>query len=346
VAERVLAALTQPFMHDGREFHLSASIGIRVSDTPTATPDALVRDADIALYAAKEHGRGRLEFFDSRSTRAGNDPLATEHALRLALRHGELCLHYQPEVDLVSGRIVALEALVRLQDPERGLVPPGEFIPIAEESGLIIPMGEWILQEACSQLSAWRAAGTVRPDVRVAVNVSARQLSHPDLPRTVADALSSAELPAAALCLEITESAIIQDTEVAMANLHAIKGQGVFIALDDFGVGFSSLSQIRELPPVDVIKVDRSFTAGMGSNASDSAVVTAVLGLAQSLGLTAVAEGIETEDQLEQLRRLECDVGQGFYFARPQPADEIERVLAEEAVLSPDTGPEADQALA
>jgi diguanylate cyclase (GGDEF)-like protein/PAS domain S-box-containing protein len=346
VGERVLAALTQPFMHEGREFHLSASIGIRVSDTPTATPDALVRDADIALYAAKERGRGRLEFFDSRSSAGGHDPLATEQALRLALRHGELCLHYQPEVDLVSGRIVALEALVRLQDPERGLVPPGEFIPIAEESGLIIPMGEWILQEACSQLSAWRAAGTVRPDVRVAVNVSARQLSHPDLPRTVADALSSAELPAAALCLEITESAIIQDTEVAMANLHAIKGQGVFIALDDFGVGFSSLSQIRELPPVDVIKVDRSFTAGMGSNASDSAVVTAVLGLAQSLGLTAVAEGIETEDQLEQLRALECDVGQGFYFARPQPADEIERVLAEEAVLSPDTDPEADQALA
>jgi EAL domain-containing protein (putative c-di-GMP-specific phosphodiesterase class I) len=186
----------------------------------------------------------------------------------------------------------------------------------------------------------------VRPDVRVAVNVSGRQLSHPDLPQTVAETLSCTQLPPDALCLEITESAIIQDTQVAMDNLLAIKQQGVFIALDDFGVGFSSLSQIRELPPVDVIKVDRSFTAGMGSNASDSAVVTAVLGLAQSLGLTAVAEGIETEDQLQQLRRLECDVGQGYYFARPQRAEDIERMLAQDALLSTGTHPDGDQALA
>jgi EAL domain-containing protein (putative c-di-GMP-specific phosphodiesterase class I) len=277
-----------------------------------------------------------------------SDPLATEQALRLALRHGELCLHYQPEVDLETGRIVALEALVRLQHPERGLVAPGEFIPIAEASGLIVPMGEWVLREACSQLGAWRSAGTVRPDVRVAVNVSARQLSHPDLPQMVASALASAELDPGALCLEITESAIIQDTEIAMANLHAIKQQGVFIALDDFGVGFSSLSQIRELPPVDVIKVDRSFTAGLGRNESDGAVVTAVLGLARSLGLTAVAEGIETEDQLGELRGLGCDVGQGFYFARPQAPEEIARVLAEEAALPPPavTGHEGDQARA
>jgi EAL domain-containing protein (putative c-di-GMP-specific phosphodiesterase class I) len=302
-----------------------------VNDLASASADSLLRDADVALYAAKEHGRGRFEVFHGEARPRDGDPLATEQALRLALRRGDLRLHYQPEVDLQTGRIVALEALVRLEHPERGLVPPGEFIPIAEESGLILPMGEWVLTEACAQLSAWRKAGKVRDDVRVAVNVSARQLSHPDLPLTVARALASAELPTRALCLEITESAVIRDTEVAMANLHAIKEQGVFIALDDFGVGFSSLSQIRELPPVDVIKVDRSFTAGLGRNESDGAVVNAVLGLARSLDLTAVAEGIETAEQLDRLQELGCDVGQGFYFARPQPADEIERVLADEA---------------
>jgi EAL domain-containing protein (putative c-di-GMP-specific phosphodiesterase class I) len=178
----------------------------------------------------------------------------------------------------------------------------------------------------------------------VAVNVSARQLSHPDLPQSVADALAYAELDPAALCLEITESAVIQDTEVALANLHAIKQQGVFIALDDFGVGFSSLSQIRELPPVDVIKVDRSFTAGLGRNDSDAAVVTAVLGLARSLGLTAVAEGVETGNQLDHLRGLGCDVGQGFYFARPQPSEEIARLLAEGGVSLEAASLEGEQA--
>ena len=328
VAQRVLAAFARPFTHEGREFHLSASVGIRVNDLASATPDTLLRDADIALYAAKEHGRARFEVFDSEARMRGIDLLATEQALRLALRHGELCLHYQPEVDLTTRRIVAVEALVRWQHPERGLVPPGEFIPVAEESGLIVPMGEWVLREACSQLAAWRSAGTVQRDVRVAVNVSARQLSHPELPQSVAAALACAELDPAALCLEITESAVIEDTEVALANLDAIKQQGVFIALDDFGVGFSSLSQIRDLPPVDVIKIDRSFTAGLGRTASDDAVVTAVVSLAHSLGLTAVAEGIETEDQLKCLRRLGCGVGQGFYFARPQPPAEIAQMLA------------------
>jgi EAL domain-containing protein (putative c-di-GMP-specific phosphodiesterase class I) len=257
----------------------------------------------------------------------GTDRLATEQALRVALRDGQLRLHYQPEIDLATGRITAVEALVRWQHPERGLVPPGEFIPVAEESGLIVSMGEWVLREACSQLAAWRSAGTVDSEMRVAVNVSARQLTHPDLPRLVAAALESTGLDPTALCLEITESAVIADTKVALTNLRTIKQQGVHVALDDFGVGFSSLSQIRELPPVDVIKVDRSFTAGLGEHDSDGAVVKAVLSLARSLGLTAVAEGVETEHQLGLLRELGCDVGQGFYFARPQPPGEIERVL-------------------
>jgi diguanylate cyclase (GGDEF)-like protein len=329
IAQRVLDAFARPFVHDGREFLLGASVGVRLNDLASATADALLRDADIALYAAKEHGRGRYEMFSSESAMLGRDQLAAEQALRLALRNGELCLHYQPEVDLASRRIVAVEALVRWRHPERGLVPPGDFIPLAEQSGLIVAIGEWVLREACGQFATWLKAGIVEPGVRIAVNVSARQLSDPQLPVMVAAVLEDARLDPAALCLEITESAIIHDTEMALANLRAIKAHGVSIALDDFGVGFSSLSQIRDLPPVDIIKVDRSFTAGLGQSDSDGAVVTAVLSLARSLGLTAIAEGVETSDQLDSLRRMGCEVGQGYYFAYPQPPDEVARVLAQ-----------------
>jgi diguanylate cyclase (GGDEF)-like protein/PAS domain S-box-containing protein len=329
VAERILAALARPFSRSGREFHLSASIGIRVNGHATADPDSLLRDADMALYIAKEHGRARFELFDPAAPAGAVDLLATSQALRVALRDEQFCLHYQPCVDLKTGRIVALEALVRWQHPDRGLVPPGDFIPAAEESGLIVPIGEWVLQEACSQLAAWRAKGEAPLDLRVAVNVSARQLSDPNLPVAVAAARESANLEPAALCLEITESAVIKDPVMALANLLALKQQGTFIALDDFGVGFSSLSQIRELPPVDMIKVDRSFTAGLGQNPSDTAVVTAVLSLAHSLGLMTVGEGIETDDQLDRLRELGCEIGQGFHFSRPEPPDRVPFVLRE-----------------
>jgi diguanylate cyclase (GGDEF)-like protein/PAS domain S-box-containing protein len=327
IAERVLAAFAPPFEHDGREFHLGVSVGIRISDPSAATPDLMLRDADIALYAAKENGRGRYEIFDPEARSGDVDLLATEQALRLALRNNELCVHYQPTVELETERIIGFEALMRWRHPERGLIPPGDFIPAAEESGLIVPMGKWVLVEACSQLERWRREGVVEDHVRVAVNVSGRQLSRPELPQTVADALATAELDPARLCIEITETAIIHNPEIALANLHAIKRQGVLIALDDFGVGFSSLSQIRDLPPVDVIKVDRSFTAGLGLNASDTAVVGAVLSLTRSLGLTAIAEGVETAEQARLLRESGCPVGQGFHFARPQPVDELVRML-------------------
>jgi diguanylate cyclase (GGDEF)-like protein/PAS domain S-box-containing protein len=331
IAQRVLAVFARPFIHEGHEFHLRASVGVRVNDLASADADSLLRDADIALYAAKQHGGGRFELFDPDAPQRTTNVLATEQAVRLALRHGELCLHYQPEIDLATKRIIGVEALVRWQHPERGLVPPAEFIPVAEESELIVAMGEWILREACAQLATWRRTGAVRDDVRVAVNVSGRQLSDPELPRIVDAALTAAALEPHALCLEITESAIIRDPELALANLRAIKRQGVLIALDDFGVGFSSLSQIRDLPPVDVIKVDRSFTAGLGSSESDGAVVAAVLNLARSLGLTAVAEGVETGDQLELLKGLGCSVGQGFYLSRPQAPDAIMQLLAKDA---------------
>jgi diguanylate cyclase (GGDEF)-like protein/PAS domain S-box-containing protein len=328
VATRILAAFEQPFSHEGREFHLSVSLGIRVGGDAGAAPESLLRDADLALYAAKEHGRARYELFDLATCMGGFDRLTTEQALRIALRDRQLRLQYQPEVDLTTGRVTAVEALVRWEHPERGLVPPGEFIPVAEECELIIPMGGWILREACRQLSSWRRSGAVGADLRMAVNVSARQLAHPDLPEVVAGALAAAELTPSALCLEITESAVLQDTEVMRANLRAINRLGVSIALDDFGMGFSSLGQIRELPHFDVIKIDRSFTAGLGDNDSDTAVVTALLSLVRSLKLTAVAEGIETEEQLQLLRSMGCETGQGFLFARPQDPDVIASLLS------------------
>jgi diguanylate cyclase (GGDEF)-like protein/PAS domain S-box-containing protein len=327
VAQRVLAALAEPFEHQGRQFRLSASVGVRMNGRADVLAETLLRDADIAMYAAKRHGRGRFEIFDGDLRTRGVDLLATEQALRLAIGGGELRLHYQPEVVLSSGRIIAVEALVRWEHPERGLVPPAEFIPLAEESGLIVELGEWVLREACAQLAAWRKAGTVDDQFRVAVNVSGRQLSH-RLLETVTAALTVAGLDPAALCLEITESALVQDPSVALANLEAIKQLGVLIALDDFGVGFSSLSRIRELPPVDVIKIDRSFITGFERSTSDSAVVTAVVSLAAHLGAMVVAEGIECEAQLQALQRLGCDVGQGFFFARPQPPEELAGLLA------------------
>jgi diguanylate cyclase (GGDEF)-like protein/PAS domain S-box-containing protein len=328
VAERVRAALAAPFVHEGHRFQQTASIGIRVGDgLPPATPELMLRDADLALYTAKERGGARAELFDPLMHTRTLDLLAVEKELQLALSRDELCLHYQPQVDLETGRIVAVEALIRWLHPKRGLIPPDAFIPAAEQSGLIVPMGEWVIRTACSQLTAWRNAG-IADGVRMAVNVSARQLSRAELPDTVASALASAELEPAALCLEITESAIIEDPEVALANLDAIKQQGVLIALDDFGVGFS-FSHIHSLPPVDTIKIDRSFIAGLGRSDSDGAVITAVLGLARSLGLTAVAEGIETEDQSIRLRGLGCFIGQGFLFSRPRAADQIEALLAD-----------------
>jgi diguanylate cyclase (GGDEF)-like protein/PAS domain S-box-containing protein len=328
VAERVLASLASPFIYEGSSFQQAASIGIRVSDEPLATPALMLRDADLALYTAKERGGARAEVFDAATHTVALDRLAINQELQLALGRDEFCLYYQPQVDLESGQIVGVEALLRWEHPHRGLMGPDDFIYAAERSGLIVPIGAWVLRTACSQLVSWRNAGIVDHGVRMAVNVSARQLSRPELPAMVASTLAATGLEPDALCLEITESAMIEDPDVALANLDAIKRQGVSIALDDFGVGFSSLSTIRALPPVDTIKVDRSFIAGLGNSVSDGAVIAAVLGLARSLGLMAVAEGVETTDQLALLRGLGCPVGQGFHFSRPQPPELIESLLA------------------
>ncbi|MDQ6750902.1 MAG: EAL domain-containing protein [Actinomycetota bacterium] len=327
VAERIEQVLAPPFSVGDREAFISASIGIALGRDAGFDPGALLRDADAAMYSAKDRGRSRYAVFDGDMRLRGAERLEIETALRRALERDELRIFYQPEVDLETGRVVGVEALLRWQHPERGLVGPGEFIPVAEETGLIVPIGEWVLRRACLQARAWREAFADELPLRMAVNLSARQLARGDLSVTVGTALADAAMDPGALCLEITESAISEDPPAAVLTLRALTALGVCLAIDDFGVGFSSLSQIRHLPPVDVLKIDRSFVAGLGENREDTAIVTSVISLAHSLGLTAIAEGVETAAHVHELRALGCDLAQGFHFARPAPAETITELL-------------------
>ena len=331
VADRVADALAEPLPLGDREVFLSASIGIALGRDPAMAAGVLLRDADAAMYSAKERGRSRYAIFDGAMRLRGAQRLETETALRRAIERGELRLHYQPEVDLRTGRPVGVEALVRWAHPERGLVAPGEFIPVAEDTGLIVPIGEWVLREACRQARAWQWEFGDQP-LRMAVNLSGRQLAHEGLHDAVAGALADADLDADLLCLEITESAVTEDPARARVTLRSLKRLGVRLAIDDFGVGFSSLGQIRQLPPVDVIKIDRSFISGLGRNREDAAIVASVISLADSLGVETIGEGVENAEQGRELRDLGCDHAQGFYFARPGPAADAAKLLAAAAL--------------
>jgi diguanylate cyclase (GGDEF)-like protein len=320
VGQRIVEAATEPFALEGREMFVSASVGVALAIDGDATPETLLRDADAAMYRAKERGPGRVEVFDEALRTRIMERLDLENGLRRALQRDELRVYYQPEVSAAQGRMVAVEALVRWEHPERGLLSPSEFIPMAEETGLIIEIGEWVLNEACRQIATWRDAGA---DIDVAVNVSARQLVQPDIVDVVRGALQTSGLPAEALCLEITESAVMRDPEAALATLTLVKELGVKVALDDFGVGFSSLAQLKEMLPLHALKVDRSFISGIADDDRNSAIVAAVVMMATTLGLTAIAEGVETEAQAMQARALGCDVSQGYFFTAPGPAELI-----------------------
>lgn len=327
IGARILEALSEPFTHGSRVFQLTTSVGARVNNSPHIVAEMLLQDADRALYVAKQKGGARVELFHPDVRPAGSDPLAMEQALRRAIGRGELRLHYQPELDLTAGDIVAVEALVRWQHPQRGLLGPFEFVPLAEQSDLIIRLGEWVLHEACRQMAAWRSAGIGPDSFRMAVNVSPRQLSDPGLAAAVTTALQDSGVDPRALCLEITENAFVTESEIALGNLRDIHALGVGVALDDFGVGFSSLSRIRELPGLDVIKIDRSFIAALHESRADAAVIRAAVSLGTHLGVAVVAEGIEEERQHRELRELGCDVGQGFLFSRPLPPDQVGELL-------------------
>jgi EAL domain-containing protein (putative c-di-GMP-specific phosphodiesterase class I) len=271
------------------------------------------------MYQAKEQGKARLEFFDGSVRTRAVERLELEEGLRDALAGGELSLVYQPKIGLADGKLFGTEALLRWEHPAYGHVSPARFIPIAEQSGLIVPIGEWVLEQACRQAAEWRAAG--REDLVMAVNLSPRQLSSPNLAKVIAAALSENGLPPSALCLEITESAIMEDPEAAQRILQGLKALGVRLAIDDFGVGYSSLSHLKYLLPVDIIKIDKSFIDGLPGAGDSRAIVTAIIQLAQALDVVAVAEGVETEGQAQILRELGCHLAQGYLFSRPLAPD-------------------------
>ncbi|HEY8988167.1 MAG TPA: diguanylate cyclase, partial [Candidatus Limnocylindrales bacterium] len=324
-AERILAEMSAPFTLGDRDWYVNASLGIAMAWPGRATPGDLLREAEVALVRAKSTPGSRFVLFQPEMSEATLERVELENDLRLALDRNELRLHYQPLVDLATDRIVGLEALVRWQHPTRGLVPPLSFIPLAEDTGLIVPIGRWVLETACRQARAWLDE---RPDAPLvmSVNLSPRQFAQPTLVAEVSDILEMTGLPAERLELEITESILLDEGESSAAALRALRELGVGLVLDDFGTGYSSLSYLRRLP-LNTIKIDRSFIDGLDSDDANLPIVQAVIALAHGLGIEVVAEGIETAGQLARLRELACDRGQGFYYARPQPPEQLTALL-------------------
>ncbi|MEW6582195.1 MAG: bifunctional diguanylate cyclase/phosphodiesterase, partial [Actinomycetota bacterium] len=325
-ARRIAAALAGAACPDQpRGECAAASIGIAVAGPDDGVED-LLRNADLAMYKAKGAGGARYAVYDPAMHTELLERVRLEDHLRGALDGGELLLHYQPVVRLSTGRVTGVEALIRWQHPERGLVPPSRFVPVAEEMGLIADIGAWALREACRDLSGWRATLPQAAELRVAVNLSAAQLRSPRILSEVVGALERHGLPPSALMLEMTESMLIDRSDGNLALLRGLRRLGVHLAIDDFGTGYSSLSYLRRFP-VNVMKIDRSFVEGLAGRPSDAEFVRGIVQLGRSLGLTTVAEGIECDAQLTALRRAGCDLGQGFLFSPPVPADAVPALL-------------------
>lgn len=327
VAERLQAALRPPVVLEGKDFSVSASVGI-VRTTVPLDPAELLRRADAAMYRAKELGRNRTCTFDESLLAEVSHRLELEQQLRHAFEHGEFRVHYQPEVDLARGTVTGAEALLRWEHPERGLLCAGEFVPVAEDNGMVVPLGSWVLEEACRTVAEWCDRGLVDEHFVIRVNLSARQLDRPGLADEVAAVLAVTGLEPRRLCLEVTETALMQDADLGLAALGELHRVGVRLAIDDFGTGYSSLSFLKRFP-LDVLKIDRSFVDGLPDDPEDVAIVTTILGLARSLGLAVTAEGVETEAQREALVDLGCSRAQGFLFSEAVPPEQIESLLGD-----------------
>jgi diguanylate cyclase (GGDEF)-like protein len=335
VAKRLQEALTEPFLLDGREVFTGMSVGVAVGRPEYERPEDILRDAHTALYRAKARGRGGCEFFDNDMRAKAMSRWWLENALRRAIDRRELRLVYQPIVAVQSGELRELEALLRWRHPERGAISPAEFIPVAEETGLILPLGDWVLREAIGQLGRWGGALARRPDFALAVNLSGKQLSRPDLGGAIAGLLAEAAIPGQRLRLEVTESALMEEKGVS-ANMPArLMELDVRLQLDDFGTGYSSLSYLHQLP-VDALKIDRSFVQDMTRDATCYWIVQSIIALAHALGAEVIAEGVETRAQLEELRALECDLVQGFYISRPVEVDQATALLEGGEILTSD----------
>lgn len=320
MASCIVTAMSVPFRVGERELSTTPSIGISLYPRDGIEADHLIRNADAAMYQAKGRGRNTFQFYSSDMNDRAAERLELEVQLRTAHLRGELCLHYQPQVDAISGRIVGAEALMRWQHPEYGMISPGRFIPIAEESGLIVQIGDWAIREACRQAVVWQRQG-LEP-ITVAVNLSGRQFQQPNFVAQVADALVETGLAPQWLELEVTESIVMHDVRQVIATLSELKQLGVQLSIDDFGTGYSSLSYLKRFP-VDLLKIDQSFVRDLENDDSDAAIVRAVISLGKHLNLRLVAEGVETEGQFAFLQAAGVDLIQGFWFSRPLLAEDF-----------------------
>ncbi|WP_020654249.1 bifunctional diguanylate cyclase/phosphodiesterase [Massilia niastensis] len=341
IVQRVMDSVAQPVMLGTKEFFVTCSIGVAVYPSEGTAADNLIEHADIAMYRAKKLGRNNFQFYTPAMNEESLERVRIESALRNALERNEFVLHYQPQVDLKSGQIVGMEALIRWNHPELGMVPPGRFVGVAEETGLIVPIGAWVMRSACAQNKAWQDAGLGR--LRVAVNLSARQFGAADLIASLEAALNDTGLEPDCLEIELTESLFMSDVTPAVELLHRMKSLGVNLSIDDFGTGYSSLSYLSRFP-IDVLKIDRSFVADITHDANDAAIVTSIIALAHNLKLAVIAEGVETAEQLDYLRTHGCDEMQGYYFSKPLPAADFEQLLRQRRAL-PAKAPEGEPAV-
>lgn len=329
IAERIGARFAEPFLVADQRLFVRLSIGITLTSA-SASPSSLVRDADAAVRRAKERGGDRYEVFDPEIRARVLDRIQKENELRGAIEGDQLRLYYQPIVSVLDGGVVGAEALLRWQHPERGLVAPQDFIPLAEDGGMIVPFGRWVLEHAVSQLAAWQASLGVRSPLRISVNVSARQIIDDDLSAFITELLQRHKVKPPQLVLEFTESILLEDTAACTRVLRDLRRLGVRLALDDFGTGYSSLAYLRRLP-FDALKLDRSFISGLVQRTTDLQITAAVIEMARALEMTVIAEGVEDPEQLESLRRLGCHFAQGFHFAAPMPPEEMTLLLRRDA---------------
>ncbi|MFN6484240.1 MULTISPECIES: bifunctional diguanylate cyclase/phosphodiesterase [unclassified Nostoc] len=325
LSQVLLSTLSKPFSVEGNLIHITASIGITINGiNDRNSVDQLLQQAHIALYQAKQKGRSQYQFYSPEINAQLQERLTLENELHGALDRNEMLVYYQPLIDLHSGQITAMEALVRWQHPTLGFISPGKFIPIAEANGAIVPIGEWVLRTACAQNRAWQLAGF--PPIRISVNLSARQFEQPYLVEIISQIIEETELQASDLELEVTESFLMGDMERSIKTLRQLREQGIWLALDDFGTGYSSLNYLKRFP-VNILKIDQSFVKDVMSNPDSAAVTNAIIALAKSLRLSITAEGVETQEQLDYLKMQGCDEGQGYYFSCPVPADIIAPML-------------------
>jgi EAL domain-containing protein (putative c-di-GMP-specific phosphodiesterase class I) len=326
LAARIHREFSVPFEVDGHEVLATLSIGAANVEPTYERPEDLLRDSDIAMYQAKGEGRGRFRAFDRTMHTQAAKMLKLESDLSRALGRDELCLHYQPMMSLANERVVGFEALLRWEHPERGLIMPGEIISVAEDTGLIVPIGAWVLEEACRQMTQWQLEHTAAQEMSISINLSSKQLLQPDIVDVIVQVLKKTRLDPTCLRLELTESVIMDNAESAVAKLSQLRTLGVQIHIDDFGTGYSSLSYLQRLP-VDTLKIDRTFVSQLGRQAESQEIVSAIITLARNLGMGVAAEGVETAEQAQGLKEMDCEFGQGFFYYRPLEGSAVEALF-------------------